>query len=82
MPNSTEKWKEIAESFLSRWNLPNNIGAIDGKCILIQKLAHWGSHFHDYKSNESIIALVVAGPNYECLYADVGTNGRNPDGHA
>ncbi len=81
-PNSTEKWKEIAGLFLSRWNLPNNIGAIDGKRILIQKPAHSGSHFHDYKSSESIIALVVAGPNYECLYADVGTNGRNPDGHA
>lgn len=75
-------WKEIAGLFLSRWNLPNDIGAIDGKRILIQKPAHSSPHFHDHKSNESIIALVVAGPNYECLYADVVTNGRNPDGHA
>ena len=29
-----------------------------------------------------IIALVVAGPNNECLYADVGTNSQNPGGHA
>lgn len=48
-PNSTEKWKEIAGLFLSRGNLPNNIGAIDGKRIAIQKPAHSGSHFHDYK---------------------------------
>ena len=34
------------------------------------------------KGNESIIALVVSGPDYECLYAHVGTNGRNPHGHA
>lgn len=34
------------------------------------------------KGNESIITLVVLGPDYECLYVDVGTNGRNPDGHA
>ena len=42
------------------------------------------SHLNDYKGNESIIiiALVVAGPEYQCLYADVGTNGRNPEGHA
>ena len=36
----------------------------------------------DYKGNESIIALVMAGPEYECLFVDVGTNGRKPDGHA
>ncbi|KAK2555533.1 Protein ANTAGONIST OF LIKE HETEROCHROMATIN PROTEIN 1 [Acropora cervicornis] len=81
-PSSEEKWREIAELFLSRWNIPNNIGAIDGKHIVIQKPAFSGSHYHDYKGNESIIALVVSGPDYECLYADIGTNGRNPDGHA
>ncbi|XP_044185046.1 uncharacterized protein LOC114973873 [Acropora millepora] len=81
-PSSEEKWREIAELFLSRWNIPNNIGAIDGKRIVIQKPAFSGSHYHDYKGNESIIALVVSGPDYECLYADIGTNGRNPDGHA
>jgi len=30
-PNSEEKWREIAELFLSRWNIPNNIGAINEK---------------------------------------------------
>ena len=81
-PKQAEKWTEIAELFNSRWNIPNNIGAIDGKRILVQKPAYAGSHFHDYRGNESIIALVVSGPDYECLYFDVGTNGRNPDGHA
>lgn len=81
-PNQEYKWKKIAEQFHSRWNIPNNFGAIDGKRIVILKPAHSGSHFHDYKGNETIIALVVAGPEYECLYTDVGTNGRNPDGHA
>ena len=81
-PDNERKWREIANLFLSRWNIPNNIGAIDGKRIVIQKPAHSGSRYHDYKGNESIIALVVSGPDYECLYAHVGTNGRNPDGHA
>ena len=82
LPAEQQYWTEIAELFNSRWNIPNNIGAIDGKRILIQKPAYAGSHFHDYRGNESIIALVVSGPDYECLYVDVGTNGRNPDGHA
>ena len=81
-PNTSDKWNEIAQLFYSRWNIPNTIGAIDGKRILIQKPARAGSHFHDYKGNESIIALVMVGPEYECLFVDVGTNGRNPDGHA
>ena len=50
--------------------------------ILIQKPPNAGSHFHNYKGNESVIALIMSGPSYECLYADVGTNGRrNSDGH-
>ena len=81
-PNTVENWREIATLFYYKWNIPNNIGAIDGKRILIQKPPNAGSHFHDYKGNESFIALIMSGPSYECLYADVGTNGRNSDGHA
>lgn len=35
--NSKRKWHEIVELFLSRWNLPKSIGAIDGKRIVIQR---------------------------------------------
>ena len=73
-PNTVENWREIATLFFSKWNIPNNI--VDGKRILIQKPPNAGSHFHDYKGNESVIALIMSGPSYECLYADVGTNGR------
>ena len=73
-PNTVENWREIVTLFFSKWNIPNNI--VDGKRILIQKPPNAGSHFHDYKENESVIALIMSGPSYECLYADVGTNGR------
>ena len=36
-PDTVENWHEIATLFNSKWNIPNNIGAIDGKRILIQK---------------------------------------------
>ncbi|KAK2558987.1 hypothetical protein P5673_018615, partial [Acropora cervicornis] len=69
-PNTFENWREIVTLFYSNWNVPNNIGAIDGKRILIQKPPNAGSHFHDYKGNESVTALVMSGPSCECLYAD------------
>ena len=79
-PNSEEEWLSLARTFENRWNFPNGIGAIDGKRILIQQPFNAGSHYFDYKGNNSIILLAIFGPKYECLWADVGTNGRAPDG--
>lgn len=69
--NTAEGQNETAQLFHCRWNIPNNIGAVDGKRILIHKPEYSGSYYHDYKGNESIIALVVAGLDYECLYIDI-----------
>ena len=79
-PDSEEEWSLIAQNFSQHWNFPNGIGAIDGKRIIIQQPMNAGSHYFDYKDHHSIILLAVFGPNYECLWADIGTNGRAPDG--
>ena len=79
-PNSEEEWLSLARTFENRWNFPNGIGAIDGKRILIQQPFNAGSHYFDYKGNNSIVLLAIFGPKYECLWADVGKNGRAPDG--
>ena len=39
-----------------------------------------GLVYSNYKYTHSVNILVVAGPNYECLYVDVGANGRHTDG--
>ncbi|XP_057308066.1 uncharacterized protein LOC130645955 [Hydractinia symbiolongicarpus] len=36
IPSSLDDWNKISEKFASRWNLPNCIGAIDGKHILVR----------------------------------------------
>ena len=79
-PNTEEEWLSLARAFETRWNFPNGIGATDGKRIILQQPFNAGSHYFDYKSNNSVIMLEIIGPNYEFLWADVGTNGRAPDG--
>ena len=79
-PSSAEEWLEISAKFEERWQFPKCIGALDGKHIVMQPPPEAGSHFFNYKYTHSIVLVAVAGPDYECLYADVGTNGRVSDG--
>lgn len=80
MPKSHEEWKKISQDFYTLWNFPHCLGALDGKRMLLQKPAHSGSHYYDYKGNFSIILLALVDADYKFLYADIGTNGRASDG--
>ena len=71
-----EEWSNITDQFERCRNFSNCVGAIDGKHIVIQLPANPGSYYYNYKHNNSIVLMAVAGPDYECIYADVGTNGR------
>ena len=80
VPSSQEEWLEISAKFAERWQFPNCIATLDGKHIVMQPPSELGSHYFNYKHTHSIVLLAVAGPDYECLYADIGTNGRVSDG--
>ena len=80
VPSSNEEWENVSYLFEDRWQYPNCIGAIDGKHVRIKPPPGSGSHYFNYKKWHSVVLIAVAGPNYECLYADVGTNGRVSDG--
>ena len=70
---STEaEWFDISNRFEEKWNFPHALGAIDDKHVRIQKPKNGGSFCYNYKHTHSNIA----GPEYECLYVDVGSNGR------
>ena len=77
--NTENEWETLASKFESRWNFPNGIGAIDGKRVVIQQPFNSGSHFYEYKGNNSIVFLAVFGPEYQCLWASFGMNACSPD---
>ena len=51
VPSGNEAWTKISNKFKLRWNMPNLLGAVDGKRILLQQPDNSGSHFYDYKGN-------------------------------
>ena len=74
-PSSEQEWLEISKKFETRWNYPHALGAIDGKHVMIRKPSNAGSYYCNDKYTHLVILLASAGPEYECLYADVGSNG-------
>lgn len=79
-PKTENEWVKISEKFNARWNFPNGIGALDGKHIVMQQPKLSGSHYRNYKGSDSIVLMALVGPEYEFLYAEIGSNGRNSDG--
>ena len=81
MPLPTEEqWKYIADDFYRKCNIPNCLGAIDGKHVNIQAPANSGSLFYNYKSFFfSILLLAIASGDYRFVIVDIGGYGSNSD---
>ena len=79
-PSSKDEWLEIADRFECRWQLPNCLGAIDGKHVRILHPPGTGSDYFNYKGYFSIVLMAVVGPDAEFIFADVGCQGRISDG--
>ncbi|XP_017492050.1 PREDICTED: putative nuclease HARBI1 [Rhagoletis zephyria] len=79
MPNH-QGWKRIADRFYELWQLPNCLGAIDGKHIRIEQFPNSGSANYNYKNFHSIILLGCCDADGLFTSVECGFAGRNSDG--
>jgi len=77
---SKEHWKKVADRFYDLWNIPNCIGAIDGKQFKIKCPSNTGSAYFNYKHYFSVVLMACVDADGLFLMIDVGDYGRNSDG--
>lgn len=63
-----DMWRIIGSKFWSKWNIPNCIGAIDGKHVNIVAPAHSSSLFFNYKKTFSIALLALVYAYYKFTF--------------
>lgn len=78
-PVTAEEWKEIADEFQKRWNVPHALGALDGKHCAIRKPPNSGSLYYNYKKFCSVVLMALVDANYRFLWIDVGGYGHMSD---
>ena len=76
---TSQKYLKTSQIFLRRWNISNFLGAIYGKYIVNRPPSGRVSEYLKYIKTFPITLLAIVGPESECLYVDIGSNGRMND---
>ena len=74
-----QAWKQISNDFEEIWNLPQCIGAIEGKHIAIKCSKKSGSNYFNYKGFFSLVILAICDAKYCFTFVDIGQYGRGND---
>ena len=78
-PTTPEQWRETANEFWRRWNVPHACAALDGKHCAIRCPPNSGSLYYNYKGFFSIVLLAMVDADYKFLWTDVGGYGSMSD---
>ncbi|GFO35362.1 hypothetical protein PoB_006186700 [Plakobranchus ocellatus] len=68
LPQTKEEWLKIANTFASRWQFPNCLGAIDDKHIAIAQPPGSGSFFCNDKKFFSMLLMGIANADYKLMF--------------
>lgn len=69
----------LSNKFMSQWNFPNCVGAIDGKHVRIKAPSNTGSLFFNYKEFYSMVMLAIVDADCKFIAVDIGSYGREGD---
>lgn len=69
----------LSNKFMSQWNFPNCVGAIDGKHVRIKAPCNTGSLFFNYKEFYSMVLLAIVDADCKFIAVDIGSYGREGD---
>ncbi|CAF4947090.1 unnamed protein product [Pieris macdunnoughi] len=72
VPATEDEWLDTVRLYEQKWQFDHCLGAIDGKHIIIEKPAHSGSLYYNYKGSFNIVLLAIVNANYEFLYVHAG----------
>lgn len=76
---SMDDFRKFSQKYLSSWNFPNCVGAIDGKHVQIKSPKNSGSLYFNYKEFYSIVMLAIVNADLKFVAIDVGSYGREGD---
>ena len=79
VPTEEQEWVEIADAFMTKWDFPNTLGALDGKHVAIKCPPASGSLYYNYKKFFSVVLLALVDADYKFVWADVGGRGAASD---
>lgn len=75
-----QKWLQIADRYLTLWNMPHCLGSIDGKLIRLRNPSCSGSSYFNYKGYCSTILMATVDADRLFISVGVGALGRNSNG--